>query len=172
MKDLLYEQKRRCEYNIDYYHTNDVWVRKYLGNDEIDTIKSVEEFNQFMDEGANYIAGCVTGIFFEENGYESDNEDKQDEEHGEMFETLWYNVVQMYCNASYDVIDDLVEDVENQRYSDCIHPYQAEYENAKDDIYDGYGYKFWHDANGDAFDNEDDAKFIWICAFNHMAEAE
>lgn len=172
LEDLLREQKRKCECNIDHSYANDVWVKNYLNGEEIDTIKSVDEFNQFMEEGANYIADCVTDIFFGEDGYESDEEEAHDEEREATFEILWYNVVQMYCKASYDALDELIDDVENQRHSDCISPYRSEYENAKDDIYYGYGYQFWYDGNGDAFDNEDDAKFIWHCAFNCMAEAD
>ena len=173
LKDLLYEQKRKCECNIDHSFSNNKWVRKYLGDTEIEPIISVEEFNQFMEEGANYITDCVVDIILEENGYESDDENEQEDERIATFESLWYNVVQMFCHVSYENIDYLMDDIKAQRWSDTIGTgYEAEYENACDDLYYGIGYSEWFEGNGDVFDSEDDAKFVWKVAFYDMAEAD
>lgn len=170
LKEILREKKYDCEYNIDYLRTNNKYVKAYLDGQEIETIKSSEEFEQFMGEGACYVTDCVVDKFFEINGYESDDEEEQDEQRNWTFETLWYNVVQMYCDASFEAIDELIEDVNSQQWADCIEGYEAEYENAKDYLYYGLGYDDWYD--NESFESEEDAKFIWHVAFEAMANAD
>lgn len=173
LSELLYEQKRRCECNIDHSYANNKWVKKYLGETEIEPITSVEEFNQFMAEGAVYITDCVVDLFYEDNEYESDNEAEQEEERCATFESLWYNVVQMFCYVSYENIDYLFDDIKAQRYADVIGDnYRAEYENAKDYLYYGQGYADWYKGNGGTFESEEDAKFVWKIAFYDMADAD
>lgn len=168
LSNLLAEELLKCERNIEHSYSNNVWVKKYLDGEEIEPIKSVDEFNQFMEEGSCYVTEAVTDTFFSENGYESDDEEEQYEERNAVFDTLWHNVVQMYCNASYEAIDDMLEDIKNQRYSDCIEPYETEFSNALDDVCFDYDYQTWYKSNGQTFENEDDAKFIWDCAFYRL----
>lgn len=171
LRDKLYEQKRRCEITVDHSYANNKYVKAFLGENEIEPITSLEEFEQFMNEEANYITDCVTYKFFEINGYESNDEDKQEEQREWVFETLWYNVVQMYCATSWDAID--AEEMRNQQFRDCIYDeYGAEYENAKADLYYGYGYGTWYEGNGESFESEDDAKFVWHIAVERMANAD
>lgn len=170
LKDKLYEQKRKCEKNIDHSYSNNKWVKMYLGETEIEPITSLEEFEQFMNEGASYITDCVVDIFFEKNGYESDNEEEQEEQREWMSETLWYNVVQMFCSASYDNIDYLIDDVQTQQFCDCVYDkWSAEYENAEADLYFGYGFQTWYDHHKDSFESEEEAKFVWTVATVRMA---
>lgn len=56
------------------------------------------------------------------------------------------------------------------RPSVVLRKYRAEFENACDDLYYGYGYKFWREHNN-GIDNEEDAKLVWGAAFNKMAKA-
>ena len=172
LKDKLYEQKRKCEKNIDHSYSNNKWVKMYLGETEIEPITSLEEFEQFMNEGASYITDCVVDIFFEKNGYESDSEEEQDEQREWMSETLWYNVVQMFCSASYDNIDYFIDDVQTQQFYDCVYDkWSAEYENAEADLYFGYGFQTWYDHHKDSFESEEEAKFVWTIATVRMTNA-
>lgn len=173
LKDKLYEQKRKCECNIDHSYENNKYVKMYLGETDIEPITSLEEFEQFMSEGACYITDCVVDKFFEVNGYESDNENEQSEQRGWTFEPLWYNVVQMFCDASYDNIDYLMDDVKAQQFCDCVYDkWSAEYENAEDYLYYGMGYDDWYKAHKESFESEEDAKFVWWAAFYRMGEAD
>ena len=45
--------------------------------------------------------------------------------------------------------------------------HRAEFENACDDLYYGYGYEFWHKQHSHLSD--EDAKIVWNAAFNKMA---
>lgn len=53
-----------------------------------------------------------------------------------------------------------------------IDKYRAEYENACDDIYYGYGYKFWltNEQNNGSKMSDFDAKIIWSAAFSKMSQ--
>jgi len=52
--------------------------------------------------------------------------------------------------------------------SELVQRYRAEYENACDDLYYGYGYTFWrHHYN--SIESDEEAKIVWKAAFNHMA---
>ena len=51
-----------------------------------------------------------------------------------------------------------------------VRSYRAEYENACDDLYYGYGYDFWRKSNKD-YMPEDVAKIVWNRAFNKMANS-
>jgi len=51
-----------------------------------------------------------------------------------------------------------------------IRSYRAEYENACDDLYYGYGYDFWRKSNKD-YMPENIARIIWSRAFNKMANS-
>lgn len=57
------------------------------------------------------------------------------------------------------------------RPATVIREYRADYENARDYLYYGYGYKMWRTTNKD-YMSEDDAKIVWKAAFNHMANAD
>ena len=52
-----------------------------------------------------------------------------------------------------------------------INKYQAEFENACDDLYYGYGYKFWR-ANNNSIEDDNIAKMVWKAAFNKMSANE
>lgn len=49
--------------------------------------------------------------------------------------------------------------------------YCAEYENACDDLYYGYGYNFWlrNERNNGSKMSDVDAKIIWSAAFSKMS---
>ena len=51
-----------------------------------------------------------------------------------------------------------------------VRKYRAEYENACDDLYYGYGYDFWRKNNKD-YIPENIARTIWSRAFNKMANS-
>lgn len=51
--------------------------------------------------------------------------------------------------------------------SNIVSRHKAEYENAKDYLYYGYGYKRWHEAHSHL--SEEEAKIIWDEAFKVMA---
>lgn len=59
-----------------------------------------------------------------------------------------------------------------QRREELIKNYQADYENACDDLYYGYGFKFWYNAYGvkDRL-SEDDARTLWRAAVLKMSQA-
>lgn len=52
-----------------------------------------------------------------------------------------------------------------------VDKYRAEYENACDDIYYGYGYKFWliNEQNNGSKMSDVDAKIIWSASFSKMS---
>lgn len=52
-----------------------------------------------------------------------------------------------------------------------INKYRAEFENACDDLYYGYGYKFWRTHNN-SIEDENIAKMVWKAAFNKMSANE
>lgn len=52
-----------------------------------------------------------------------------------------------------------------------INKYQAEFENACDDLYYGYGYKFWR-ANNNSIEDDNIAKMVWKAAFDKMSASE
>lgn len=58
-----------------------------------------------------------------------------------------------------------------QIYS-VIDKYRAEYENACDDIYYGYGYKFWltNEQNNGSKMSDVDSKIIWSAALSKMSQ--
>lgn len=47
--------------------------------------------------------------------------------------------------------------------------YQAEFENACDDLYYGYGYQFWRTHNN-TIENDDDAHIVWQMAVKKMSK--
>ena len=48
---------------------------------------------------------------------------------------------------------------------------QAAYENAKDCLYYGYGFKFWFERNSELLGNDSElAKRIWIRAKNELGD--
>lgn len=51
-----------------------------------------------------------------------------------------------------------------------IRSYQADYENACDCLYYGYGYDFWRKSNKDRI-SDNTARIIWNRAFNRMANS-
>lgn len=62
------------------------------------------------------------------------------------------------------------EQRKQEHAKELVRKYRAEFENACDDLYYGYGYKFWREHNN-GIDNEEDAKLVWNAAFNKMAKA-
>jgi len=52
-----------------------------------------------------------------------------------------------------------------------INKYRAEFENACDDLYYGYGYKFWRTHNN-SIEDDNIAKMVWKAAFNKMSANE
>ena len=52
-----------------------------------------------------------------------------------------------------------------------INKYQAEFENACDDLYYGYGYNFWR-TNNNSIEDDNIAKMVWKAAFNKMSASE
>jgi hypothetical protein len=62
------------------------------------------------------------------------------------------------------------EEKRKQKHTkELVKKYRAEYENACDDLYYGYGYKFWREHNN-GIDNEEDAKLVWNAAISKMAK--
>jgi arsenate reductase len=59
---------------------------------------------------------------------------------------------------------------ENNPTEQEIRSYRAEYENACDDLYYGYGYDFWRKSNKD-YMPENIARIVWSRAFNKMANS-
>lgn len=57
---------------------------------------------------------------------------------------------------------------EAQRKSEVLKIYQAEFENACDDLYYGYGYKFWRSTNN-SIESDEDAKIVWKAAVDKMS---
>lgn len=51
--------------------------------------------------------------------------------------------------------------------SELLSKYRAEFENACDCLYYGYGYKTW--LKSTRFEKEEDAKIVWKAAFEKMA---
>lgn len=51
--------------------------------------------------------------------------------------------------------------------SELLRKYRAEFENACDCLYYGYGYKLW--LKSTRFENEEDANVVWKAAFERMA---
>lgn len=63
---------------------------------------------------------------------------------------------------------------EEKRKAAVVKEYRAEFENACDDLYYGYGYKFWLESqrhNGSDISDED-AKIVWQAAFDKMANED
>jgi len=52
---------------------------------------------------------------------------------------------------------------------ELINKWRAEYENACDDLYYGYGYKFWKTHNNRITDDEE-AKIVWRAAVEQMSK--
>lgn len=52
-----------------------------------------------------------------------------------------------------------------------IKKYRAEFENACDDLYYGYGYKFWRTHNN-SIEDDNIAKMVWKAAFDKMSQNE
>ena len=86
------------------------------------------------------------------------------------------------CSASVDEIADLLEkepEFSVEKFIDAfkvavrpsfvLREHRAEFENACDDLYYGYGYDFWHKQHNHLSD--EDAKIIWNAAFNKMANS-
>lgn len=87
------------------------------------------------------------------------------------------------CSAS---VDDIVEILENEtdfsveklisafkiavRPSYLLKVHRAEFENACDDLYYGYGFAFWRSHNNGIAD-DDEAKIVWKAAVNKMANS-
>ena len=57
-----------------------------------------------------------------------------------------------------------------ERKSELKKEYRADYENACDDLYFGYGYKFWRDT-AKHIESEEDAKLLWQAAIEKMANS-
>lgn len=53
--------------------------------------------------------------------------------------------------------------------NEILEEYRAEFENACDDLYYGYGYKFWRKTCRKSM-SEEEAKIVWKAAFNNMAK--
>lgn len=54
------------------------------------------------------------------------------------------------------------------RKAELIKSYRAEFENACDDLYYGYGFSFWRTHNNRISDDED-ARIVWRAAFEKMS---
>ena len=52
-----------------------------------------------------------------------------------------------------------------------IKKYRVEFENACDDLYYGYGYKFWRTHNN-SIEDDNIAKMVWKAAFDKMSQNE
>lgn len=65
-------------------------------------------------------------------------------------------------NNDYDIA---AREAEHKR--EVLSKYRAEYENACDDLYYGYGYKFWRSHNN-SIEDENDAKIVWNTALEKM----
>ena len=86
------------------------------------------------------------------------------------------------CSAS---VDDIVKIMEKEKeftveklvsaFKIAVRPsvvlknHRAEYENACDDLYYGYGFEFWRNQHKHL--SEEDAHIIWHAAYNHMANS-
>lgn len=57
---------------------------------------------------------------------------------------------------------------ESEHRNELLKTYQAEFENACDDLYYGYGYSFWRKTNN-SIEDEEDAKIIWKAAVDKMS---
>ena len=80
-------------------------------------------------------------------------------------------IVELLADNEEVTVDNLVDAFKVAvRPAVVLRNHRAEYENACDDLYYGYGYKFWREHNN-GIDNEDDAKLVWNAAFNKMAKA-
>lgn len=81
------------------------------------------------------------------------------------------NIIELLADKDAVTVENLVDAFKVAvRPSVVLREYRAEYENACDDLYYGYGYKFWREHNN-GIDNEEDAKLVWNAAFNKMARA-
>lgn len=67
-------------------------------------------------------------------------------------------------------VEEGTDDEHRMDIADAISDHRAEYENALDDLYYGYGYKFWRTHNNDIEDDEV-AKAVWKAAVDKMARS-
>lgn len=59
-----------------------------------------------------------------------------------------------------------------QRRKELVNQYRADYENACDDLYYGYGFKFWYEHHGVSERlGEDDARTLWRAAVFKVGNA-
>ena len=61
---------------------------------------------------------------------------------------------------------------EESRRSAIVKKYRAEFENACDCLYYGYGFTTWKETNKESSMTDDESKIVWRAAFNKMAEAD
>lgn len=59
---------------------------------------------------------------------------------------------------------------ERNLLNSLLKEYAAEYENACDDLYYGYGYNFWRTHNN-SIDDDDIAEKVWKAAFKKMSKS-
>lgn len=172
----LKEKVRIFNISMDYNWSYDEMVEEFLNdNPTVEIPYYPNDDDNCGWEGIWYICGCIADYRRDKYGYYFSSDTEEELECDDAFnwftEAIGYNVQMMSLQKSIPALENKIEEMIEERQG-IISNYEAEYEAAYWDLYYGYGYCFWHKTNGEYFDNEEDAKFVWNLAFEKITNED